>query len=81
VVLDRDGVIGEDDLPRIIADAAVQARDLLTVQVGTTLGEVERLLMEETLKYTKGDKALASKLLGISTRTLYRKIDKKEDEE
>jgi two-component system response regulator HydG len=81
VVLDRDGVIGEDDLPRIIADAAVQARDLLTVQVGTTLGEVERLLMEETLKYTKGDKALASKLLGISTRTLYRKIDKKEYEE
>jgi DNA-binding NtrC family response regulator len=26
----------------------------------------------------KGDKGLASKLLGISTRTLYRKMDKKE---
>jgi len=37
--------------------------------------------MEETLKYTKGDKTMASKLLGISTRTLYRKIDRKEDEE
>jgi two-component system, NtrC family, response regulator HydG len=48
--------------------------------VGTPLEEVERQLMEETLKYTKGDKALASRLLGVSTRTLYRKFDKTEDE-
>jgi len=83
VVLDRDGIIGEDDLPRAIAEgvAAAHTRELLTVQVGTPLEEVERLLMEETLKYTKGDKAMASKLLGISTRTLYRKIDRKEDDE
>ena len=83
VVLDRDGIIGEDDLPRAITEgvAAAHTRELLTVQVGTPLEEVERLLMEETLKYTKGDKAMASRLLGISTRTLYRKIDRKEDEE
>ncbi|MEN6475184.1 MAG: sigma-54 dependent transcriptional regulator [Syntrophaceae bacterium] len=83
VVLDRDGIIGEDDLPKVIAEgvAAAHTRELLTFQVGTPLEEVERLLMEQTLKYTKGDKAMASKLLGISTRTLYRKIDRKEDEE
>jgi two-component system response regulator HydG len=83
VVLDRDGIIGDDDLPKVIAEGVVAAhtRELLTFQVGTPLEEVERLLMEETLKYTKGDKAMASKLLGISTRTLYRKIDRKEDEE
>jgi len=83
VVLDRDGIIGEDDLPKAIAEgvAAAHTRELLTVQVGTPLEEVERLLMEETLKYTKGDKAMASKLLGISTRTLYRRIDRKEDDE
>jgi len=83
VGLDRDGIIGEDDLPRAITEgvAAAHTRELLTVQVGTPLEEVERLLMEETLKYTKGDKAMASRLLGISTRTLYRKIDRKEDEE
>jgi len=83
VVLDRDGIIGDDDLPKVIAEGVVAAhtRELLTFQVGTPLEEVERLLMEQTLKYTKGDKAMASKLLGISTRTLYRKIDRKEDEE
>jgi two-component system, NtrC family, response regulator HydG len=48
--------------------------------VGTPIEEVESQLMEETLKYTKGDKALASRLLGVSTRTLYRKFDKTENE-
>ena len=28
-----------------------------------------------TLKHTKGDKSLAAQLLGISTRTIYRKLD------
>ena len=81
VVLDRDGVIGEDDLPRNMASAGiVQTKEMITFTVGTPLEEVERQLMEETLKYTKGDKALASRLLGVSTRTLYRKFDKTEDE-
>lgn len=81
VVLDRDGVLGEDDLPRNMASAGIsQTKEMLTFTVGTPLEEVERQLMEETLKYTKGDKAMASRLLGVSTRTLYRKFDKTEDE-
>ena len=31
------------------------------------------------LEEVQGDKALASKLLGVSTRTLYRKLDRKDD--
>ena len=81
VVLDRDGVLGEDDLPRNMASAGIaQTKEMLTFTVGTPLEEVERQLMEETLKYTKGDKAMASRLLGVSTRTLYRKFDKTEDD-
>ena len=81
VVLDRDGVLGEDDLPRNMASAGIpQTKEMITFAVGTPLEEVERQLMEETLKYTKGDKALASRLLGVSTRTLYRKFDKTEEE-
>jgi two-component system response regulator HydG len=37
------------------------------------LEEVEDRLIEETLRYTKGDKTLAAKLLGIATRTIYRR--------
>ncbi|MGC9323849.1 MAG: sigma-54-dependent transcriptional regulator [Desulfomonilia bacterium] len=79
VVLDRDGIIGSDDLPGEIGQTEGKALDSVTIPLGTPLDEVERILMEETLKRTKGDKALASKLLGISTRTLYRKIDKKDE--
>lgn len=79
VVLDKDAIIGADDLPRELTDTGISSMESVTIPLGTPLEEVERVLMEETLKHTKGDKGLASKLLGISTRTLYRKMDKKED--
>jgi two-component system, NtrC family, response regulator HydG len=78
VVLDRDGIIGSDDLPSELQSASIPTMESVTIPLGTPMEEVERILMEETLKRTKGDKGLASKLLGISTRTLYRKMDKKE---
>ena len=79
VVLDRDGIVGSDDLPRELTQCGTQFADSVTIPLGTPLEEVERILMEETLKRTRGDKGLASKLLGISTRTLYRKMDRKEE--
>jgi two-component system response regulator HydG len=79
VVLDKDYIIGTDDLPSEIGQGSLPAMDSVTIPLGTPMEEVERILMEETLKRTKGDKGLASKLLGISTRTLYRKMDKKEE--
>ena len=79
VVLDRDGILGFDDLPGALTLAGGGTFDSVTIPLGMPMEEVERILMEETLKHTKGDKGLASKLLGISTRTLYRKMDKKEE--
>lgn len=79
VVLDRDGIVGSDDLPKEITLTGIKSLDSVMIPLGTPMEEVERILMEETLKHTKGDKGLASKLLGISTRTLYRKMDKKEE--
>ena len=79
VVLDKDSIIGSDDLPRELAATGINSMESVTIPLGTPLEEVERILMEETLRHTKGDKGMASKLLGISTRTLYRKMDKKED--
>jgi|SRR5690554_1638356 len=73
VVLDKDGSIGLDDLPEQITSYEPDARHL-TIPLGTTLDEIEKLVMHETLKLTGGDKKLAAKLLDISTRTIYRKI-------
>ena len=50
----------------------------VTVPVGTPLEEVERLVIRETLRLTRGDKNLAARLLGVAARTIYRKLDRDE---
>jgi DNA-binding NtrC family response regulator len=73
-VLCRSDVIGVEDLPEAIANAAAPAPSALSFPIGTPLSEVEHRLIRETMKYTGGDKSLAAQLLGISTRTIYRKL-------
>jgi two-component system response regulator HydG len=73
-VLCRSDVIGVADLPEAIATAAAPVPSSLSFPIGTPLSEVEHRLIRETMKYTGGDKSLAAQLLGISTRTIYRKL-------
>ena len=75
VVLSRGDVLGEDDLPDAIASAARAEPTQLAFEIGTPLEEIELRVIRETLRHTKGDKSLAAQLLGISTRTIYRKLD------
>ena len=74
VVLCRGDVVGIDDLPEHVAHASSPEPEVLTFPVGTSLDEVEMRLIRETLKHTRGDKSVAAQLLGISTRTIYRKL-------
>ena len=64
-----------NDLPLEIAEADERPRDRLEFEVGTSLAKVEAALIRATLERVKGDKALAANLLGISARTIYRKLD------
>jgi two-component system response regulator HydG len=73
VVLTRSSAISPADLPETLAGSDSAARHLV-ISIGTPLEEVEDRLIEETLRYTKGDKTLAAKLLGIATRTIYRRM-------
>ncbi len=77
VVLSRSPTIGEDDLPREVRTqtAFEPGARVLSFPVGTPLDQVERLLIHETLRHTRGDKRLAAQLLGIATRTIYRKLE------
>jgi two-component system, NtrC family, response regulator HydG len=68
VVLNRSGVIRVEDLPPEIG--GTERQKSVVVPLGVPLREVERMVMEQTLKSTKGDKKLAAKLLGIHTRTI-----------
>ena len=75
VVLCKTTVLTEEDLPDVIAQGSNLTPNVLSIPVGTSLDEVERKLIRETLRHTRGDKSLAAQLLGISTRTIYRKLD------
>jgi two-component system response regulator HydG len=75
VVLSRSESLTEQDLPDVIAKATAAAPAALSFEVGTTLDDIELRVIKETLRHTKGDKSVAAQLLGISTRTIYRKLD------
>ncbi len=74
VVLTKDKVILPQDLPETIYKENIcEDESKFTIPIGTTLREVERKVIMETLRRTKGDKEATAKLLGIATSTIYRK--------
>src|ERR1019366_1832903 len=75
VVLARGELLTEQDLPDAVMKQQPTASTSLEFTIGTPLGEIETRVIRETLRHTKGDKSLAAQLLGISTRTIYRKLD------
>jgi DNA-binding NtrC family response regulator len=54
--------------------------NLVSIAPGTPMAEVERLMIEATLRETAGNRRRAAELLGIGERTLYRKIREYEGE-
>jgi len=63
-------------------DAAAGSPDgYFKIRVGTSLAEVEQRLLEETLRFTKGNKSLAAKVLGIDPKTVFRKLKAGETED
>ncbi|HJL46638.1 MAG TPA: sigma-54 dependent transcriptional regulator, partial [Polyangiaceae bacterium LLY-WYZ-15_(1-7)] len=73
VVLSKTDTLTKEDLPTAISSA--ERRDeQMTFPLGTPLHEIERRVIHRTLTHTAGDKQLAAQLLGISARTIYRKL-------
>ncbi len=74
VVLTHDSTIEPGDLPPNISQGE-RFQGQVTFSIGTPLGDMELRMIRETLRYTKGDKKLAARLLGIAPRTIYRKLE------
>lgn len=72
VVLARGDAIRPEHLPGNLRQLTSERS--LTFSVGTSLEVLERQAILATLREVKGNKAAAARLLGISQRTLYRKI-------
>jgi two-component system response regulator HydG len=73
VVLSRGPVLTLADLPASVTQAERRTTEL-SFPIGTPLEEIERRVIKATLDHTRGDKQLAAQLLGISARTIYRKL-------
>jgi DNA-binding NtrC family response regulator len=79
VVLCRGDKLTLQDLPEPLREPSSQESQAISVAVGTPLDEVERRLIRETLRHADGDKSVAAQLLGISSRTIYRKLAEMDD--
>jgi two-component system response regulator HydG len=73
VILTRSKLVDLVDLPPAVSQVEPATR-VVPIPLGMPLSEVEQRLIEETLRLTKGNKELAAKLLGIASRTIYRKL-------
>ncbi len=73
VVLTKDGLIDVDVLPQAVR-AGKRVTETVSFPVGTSLHDAEMELIRATLATTGGDKETAARILGIASRTIYRKI-------
>ncbi len=64
------------DLPMNLQHYATGHREEIGTRAIRNIEEGERSVIEEALRQTHGNKAKAAEALGISTRTLYRKLEK-----
>jgi len=73
VVLAKQDFVDLPDLPGSVSSGR-QRFDALNIPVGTTLRDAEMQLIRATLESTGGDKETAANILGIASRTIYRKL-------
>ncbi len=74
LVINNPEAIDVQHLPPEIRDSK-RRPEVILIKVGTPLEEVEKEVLMETLRTTKGNKRKAAQLLGINVRTIHRKME------
>jgi len=74
LVINSPGVVDLQHLPQEIREFK-ERPEVIPFKIGTPLEEVEREMLVQTLKATKGNKRRAAELLGINVRTIHRKME------
>ncbi len=74
LVINSPEVIDVQHLPQEIRDSK-RRPEVIPVRIGTPLEEVEKEILIETLRATRGNKRRAAQLLGINVRTIHRKME------
>jgi DNA-binding NtrC family response regulator len=76
-------MITVDDLPDAVRGAESESDPQKTVEleIGSSMYEVEKRVILETLSFTRGDKSRTAQILGIGRKTLYRKLQQYNQED
>ncbi len=74
LVIHSPAVVDLPHLPQEIREFR-EKPEVIPIRIGTPLEEVEREILVQTLKATKGNKRRAAELLGINVRTIHRKLE------
>ncbi|MDQ7778187.1 MAG: sigma-54 dependent transcriptional regulator, partial [Planctomycetota bacterium] len=74
VVMAKGTTIAKDDIPDYVSQRVGLEETLMPAVSGLSMESVEKELMKRTLAQAKGNREEAAKRLGISERTLYRKL-------
>ncbi|MBN2102487.1 sigma-54-dependent Fis family transcriptional regulator [bacterium] len=75
VLICRNDRISLDNLPARIRRKKLKTAEIC-LPIGTSLRDMERVLIQKTLESTKGNRKKTAEILGISRRALYNKINK-----
>lgn len=76
VVLAQDDILQYNELPEEIRNMPVKKGNLVDeVKPGITLDDYEKAIIEKNLSFHMGNREKTAETLGISERTLYRKIN------
>jgi len=78
LVINSPEVIDIQHLPQEIRDSKGRL-EVIPIKIGTPLEEVEKEMLIQTLRATKGNKRKAAQLLGINVRTIHRKMEEIEE--
>jgi len=74
MVINNPEILDLPHLPHEIRDFRAE-QEAVPFKVGTSLQDMEREMLVQTLKATRGNKKKAAELLGINVRTIHRKIE------
>jgi DNA-binding NtrC family response regulator len=74
LVINTPEVIDIQHLPQEVKEFK-ERPEVVPIKIGTTLEEVEREMLIQTLKATRGNKRRAAEMLGINVRTIHRKME------
>jgi DNA-binding NtrC family response regulator len=78
LVVNSPEVIDVQHLPQEIRNFK-EGTEVISIKLGTPLEEVEKEMLIQTLRMTKGNKRKAAHLLGINVRTIHRKMEEIEE--